>query len=163
VQMNVNSQTILKTHLKVEKYNDGDGIFVRDIINNQVIEIRFYGIDAPELTPCKKLKQDEIETSVSGRLLIELGYKSLDFLKKQVSINDPVSLIQEVNNTTDKYGRTLGYLILKDGRVLNEEMLKFGFVKAYNKIHCERLPYYQELNLKAKTEGLGLYSLVKNF
>lgn len=43
-------------------------------------------------------------------------------------------------------------------------MIKFGFAKAYNKIHCNQLPLYQELNLKAKPEGLGLlYSYVKNF
>lgn len=162
-QLNVIGQTISKTHLKIEKYNDGDCIFVKDLITNEVIEIRFYGIDAPELTLCKKLKQDELETSVSGRLLIELGYKSLEFLKTLVQINDPVTLIQERDNTKDKYGRTLGYLILKDGRIINEEMIKFGFAKAYNKIHCNQLPLYQELNLKAKSEGLGLYSYVKNF
>lgn len=40
-------------------------------------------------------------------------------------------------------------------------MIKFGFAKAYNKIYCKQLPLYQELNLKAKSKGLGLYSYVK--
>lgn len=40
-------------------------------------------------------------------------------------------------------------------------MIKFGFAKAYNKIYCKQLPLYQELNLKEKSEGLGLYSYVK--
>lgn len=93
-QLNVIGQTISKTHLKIEKYNDGDGIFVKNLITNEVIEIRFYGIDAPELTPCKKLKQDELETSVSGRLLIELGYKSLEFLiYKNIHLSLPISFI----------------------------------------------------------------------
>ena len=35
--------------------------------NNQEFEIRFLGIDAPELKPCRKLTQDERETHLHRR------------------------------------------------------------------------------------------------
>ena len=73
------------------------------------------------------------------------------------------TLVQEQNNLVDKYGRHLGYLILNDGRVLNEIMIKEGYAKPYNDVFCEMLPLYQEWNLQAKNSLKGLYSLVNKF
>ena len=61
----------------------------------------------------------------------------------------------------DKYNRLLGYLILKDGRALNEIKIKEGFAKPYNNVLCELFPLYQELNLQAKYSQKGLYVIVK--
>ena len=72
-------------------------------------------------------------------------------------------MIQEINNLQDKYGRSLGYLILNDGRVLNEIMIKEGYAKPYNDVFCEMLPMYQEWNLQAKIDLKGLYSIVNKF
>jgi micrococcal nuclease len=49
-------------------------------------------------------------------------------------LGDVCTLVQEQNNLVDKYGRLLGYLILKDGRVLNEIMIKEGYAKPYNEV-----------------------------
>ncbi|RTY96963.1 hypothetical protein EKM02_14550, partial [Flavobacterium sp. RSP49] len=96
----------------------------------------------------------------SGR---DIGYMSFEFLKSNVSIGDKCTLVQEKNNLQDKYGRSLGYLFLKDGRVLNEIMIKKGFAKPYNDVFCEMLPKYQKWNLQAKNKNKGLYSLVNKF
>jgi len=100
---------------------------------------------------------------VPAALLIKLGYLSFNFLKDQVNLGDNCTLVQEQNNLVDKYGRHLGYLILNDGRVLNEIMIKEGFAKPYSEVFCEMLPFYQEWNLQAKTSLKGLYSLVNKF
>ena len=78
-------------------------------------------------------------------------------------MGDVCTLVQEQNNVVDKYGRLLGYLILKDGRVLNEIMIKEGYAKPYNVVFCEMLPMYQEWNLQAKNSSKGLYSIVNKF
>lgn len=112
---------------------------------------------------CDKIKKDEKELQIPASLLIKLGFESLDFLKTQVNINEICTLVQEVNNLNDKYGRLLGYLKLSDGRILNEIMIKEGYAKPYNNIFCEMLPLYQEWNLQAKTNLKGLYSKVNRF
>ncbi|MBK9959184.1 MAG: hypothetical protein IPP11_11490 [Chitinophagaceae bacterium] len=62
MQYKAYGQAIIKTHLKITKVVDGDGIFVMNIFNKQEEEIRFLGIDAPEIKRSKKLQQDERET-----------------------------------------------------------------------------------------------------
>ena len=163
MQLNAKETTITKSLLKIVKFVDGDGIILEDIVSKKEFEVRLYGIDAPEINYCKKIKKDEIELQVPAALLIKLGYLSFNFLKDQVNLGDVCTLVQEQNNLVDKYGRLLGYLILKDGRVLNEIMIKEGYAKPYNVVFCEMLPMYQEWNLQAKNSSKGLYSIVSTF
>ena len=163
MQLNAKETTITKSLLKIVKFVDGDGIILEDIISKIEFEVRLYGIDAPEINYCSKIKKDEIELQVPAALLIKLGYLSFNFLKDQVNLGDVCTLVQEQNNLVDKYGRLLGYLILKDGRVLSEIMIKEGYAKPYNDVFCEMLPMYQEWNLQAKNSSKGLYSLVNKF
>ena len=163
MQLNAKETTITKSLLKIVKFVDGDGIILEDIVSKKEFEVRLYGIDAPEINYCNKIKKDEKELQVPAALLIKLGYLSFNFLKDQVNLGDVCTLVQEQNNLVDKYGRLLGYLILKDGRVLNEIMIKEGYAKPYNEVFCEMLPMYQELNLQAKNSSKGLYSIVNKF
>ena len=163
MQLNAKETTIIKSLLKIVKFVDGDGIILEDIVAKKEFEVRLDGIDAPEMNDCKKIKKDEIELQVPAALLIKLGYLSFNFLKDQVNLGDVCTLVQEQNNVVDKYGRLLGYLILKDGRVLNEIMIKEGYAKPYNDVFCEMLPLYQEWNLQAKNSSKGLYSIVNKF
>ena len=160
---NANVPKTSKKLLKIAKFVDGDGIILEEIQSKKQFEVRFLGIDAPELNYCDKIKKDEKELHIPASLLIKLGFKSLNFLKDQVSLGDECSLVQEQNNLMDKYGRHLGYLILKDGRILNEIMIKEGYAKPYNEVFCEKLPMYQEFNLQAKNAKKGLYALIDRF
>ncbi|WP_027377926.1 thermonuclease family protein [Kaistella palustris] len=161
--MEAKNQIFRKTHYEVVKVVDGDGIIVRNILTKVEEDIRLYGIDAPELTPCRKLKQDESETKIAGQLLMKMAYESYDFMRSIVKPGDPVNIIQERNNLADKYGRTLAYVELQDGSILNEMMVIAGYAKAYNKIFCSDLPRYQQLSLDAKTQKKGLYLYVDQF
>ena len=64
-------------------------------------EIRLYGIDAPELNYCNKIKKDEKALQMPAALLIKLGYLSFNFLKDQVNLGDVCTLVQEENNLVD--------------------------------------------------------------
>ena len=149
--------------LKTKKFVDGDGLIVEDFMTQKEFEIRLYWIDAPEMNYCSKIKKDEKELQMPVAVLIRLGFLSFNFLKDQVNLGEVCTLVQEENNLIDKYGRLLGYLILNDGRVLNEIMVKEGFAKPYSEVFCEMLPLYQEWNLQAKTNLKGLYSIVERF
>ena len=163
--MNVSANTTKYKNipLKVKRFVDGDGIILEDLASKKEFEIRLYGIDAPEINYCNKIKQDEKELQIPAALLIKLGFLSFNFLKDQVGLGDFCTLVQEENNLIDKYGRHLGYLILNDGRVLNEIMIKEGYAKPYNEVFCEMLPLYQEWNLQARINQKGIYNQINKF
>ena len=163
MQIDVTHQMIIRNHFEIVKVVDGDGLIVKNIFTNEEEEIRLYGIDAPELSIGRKMKTDERETHMPAQLLRELGIKSYEFLKKRAKIGKPVTVIQELKNRTDKYGRTLAYVLLPNGNSLNEILIRQGYAKPYNKTYCNELPNYQELHLKAKRRKKGLYSIVQSF
>lgn len=76
--MGAKDQILRKISSEVVKVVDGDGLIVRNNLTKVEEEIRLYGIDAPELTPCRKLKQDESETQIAGALLMKMAYESYD-------------------------------------------------------------------------------------
>ena len=163
MQLNAKENNLQKTHLKILKVVDGDGIIARNIFDNSEFEIRFLGIDAPELKICKKLKQDERETHLAAQFLIELGRKSLKYLLEIAPPNTNISISFEENNILDLYGRTLAYVYLEDGTCLNEKMVFEGYAKPFNRFYCKELTKYQILNLRARNEQKGLFAISNNW
>ena len=149
--------------LELINFVDGDGLIGRELYSNNEYEIRLYGIDAPEIKNCPKILKDERELQMPAALLMKLGYLSFDYFKSLLSIGDKIKLIQESNNLQDKYGRLLGYVVLENGLILNEIMIKEGYAKPYNEVFCEMLPFYQEWSLQAKINYKGLYNQVDRF
>jgi micrococcal nuclease len=154
---------IIKTHLKITNVVDGDGLFAEDMFGKNEIEIRFLGIDAPEIKRSRKLKQDERETHLPGEMLIELGKASKQFLSLLAPVGTSITFIMEKQHSYDVYGRTLAYVLLPDGRCLNEQMIIEGYAKAYSKYYCKQLLSYQIKNVEAKQGKKGLYSAVESF
>lgn len=163
MHINAIENTIIKTHLKVTQVVDGDGLIVVNIFNREEEEIRLLGIDAPEITKCRKLINDERETHMPGQMLIKLGLLSMKHLLKLAPPATNITLLMEPKNQLDKYGRILGYIILPDGSCLNERMVADGFAKPYSQLYCSRLPTYQELSFQAKRNKKGLFSFVPRF
>ncbi len=163
MQQNAKEQTITRTGFEVVKIVDGDGLIVRNIFTKKEEEIRLYGIDAPEIKRGEKLKQDEKELHLPATFLLTLGYKSFDFLRTKIKPGRKVTLVQESLNLTDKYGRTLAYVILSNGKSINEILLENGFAKPYDKIYCDKLPIYQAMCLRAKSRKKGLFKEVSTF
>jgi micrococcal nuclease len=87
--------------LNVKKFVDGDGLIAEDYQTKREFEIRLYGIDAPEMNYCNKIKMDERELHLPAAFLIKLGYMSFEFLKSNISIGDKCTLVQENNNLQD--------------------------------------------------------------
>jgi len=163
VQFKAYGQAIIKTHLKITKVVDGDGLFVVNPFNKQEEEIRFLGIDAPEIRRSKKLQQDERETHLPGQLLLLLGKKSKDFLNSIAPVGTSVTIQLEKPHSIDSFGRTLAYVFLPDGTCLNELMIKEGFAKPYSRYYCEALADFQQINIFAKSNRKGLYQTVNDF
>ena len=163
MQTSAKEQTIIRTGFEVVKIVDGDGLIVKNIITKKEEEIRLYGIDAPEIKLGDKLKQDERELHLPGTFLLTLGYMSFDFLRNKIKPGRKVTLVQEISNLSDKYGRTLAYVLLPNGKSINEILLENGYAKPYDKIYCEKLPIYQAISLRAKNRKRGLFKEVALF
>lgn len=110
--------------LEVIRIIDGDTIEVE--IDDEVKSIRLIGIDAPEIEGKSK----------------EKGIISKNFLKNLIG-NETVRLeSDETQDDKDIYNRLLRYVFLKDGRMINGEMIKSKMAKEYTFI----VPYkYQEI------------------
>lgn len=161
--MDAYKQKYVRTHQKITKVVDGDGLFVVDMFEKNETEIRLLGIDAPEIKRCRKLVQDERETHMPGQLLMKLGNSSKQFLSSIAPVGTFVSLVFEKQESSDVYGRALAYVLLADGSSINERMISEGFAKPYDKHYCEALPLYQSKNIEAKQAKRGLYSEVERF
>lgn len=95
---------------KVVGVKDGDTIEL--LQNGQTVTVRLFGVDTPEKTQA-------------------YGQRARQFTS-DLAFGRNVRLI--VNNT-DRYGRTVGTIILPDGRSLNEELVRNGYAwhyKAYS-------------------------------
>ncbi|MHC2990731.1 SNase-like nuclease [Pontibacter sp. HJ8] len=96
---------------KVVGVKDGDTFEV--LRNGQPVTVRLYGIDTPEKNQA-------------------FGQKAKQFAS-DLAFGKNVRLIE---HNKDRYGRTVGTIVLPDGRSLNEEMVREGFAwhyKAYSK------------------------------
>lgn len=161
--MDVNDPFLIRNFHFLSRAVDGDGLILKNILNNSEEEIRFLGIDAPEIKPCKKLIQDERETHMAGQLLMMLGRQSFNFLIELIPPGTKLIVKTESKESSDIYGRTLAYVYLPDGRCVNEIMIAEGYAKPYSRFYCSELTNYQILNMKAKNEKKGLYGVVESF
>jgi micrococcal nuclease len=112
------AQVGTKDRYRVIEVNDGDTITIRTKsllgMPTKKERLRLIGIDAPEL------KQDPW-----GRL-------SKRYLKKLISESDWIVDIEFDVEKRDKYGRLLGYVWDKKGRLINEKMLEDGYALLYS-------------------------------
>lgn len=95
---------------KVVGVKDGDTIEL--LQNGKTVTVRLFGVDTPEKTQA-------------------YGQRARQFTS-DLAFGKSVRLI--VNNT-DRYGRTVGTILLPDGRNLNEELVRNGYAwhyKAYS-------------------------------
>ncbi|MGB9907272.1 MAG: thermonuclease family protein [Candidatus Saccharicenans sp.] len=123
--------------LRVLRVIDGDSLEVE-----RVGEVRLIGVDTPELYhPLKPVQYYAREASEFVRSLVGRSRVRLEYDEERF----------------DKYGRTLAYVYLEDGRSLNEEIIKNGYGFALLRFPFKHLVRYKQLEARARAEGLGLW------
>lgn len=153
----------IETHLIIERVLDGDSLIVKQEYSQISKEIRLYGLDAPEVRISRKMREDEAKSHVPASMLLQYGLMSLDFVLSILKVGDRVTLITEKKNRVDFWNRQLAYVILPNGKCLNEELIKNGWAKASHEYFCEKLPIYQTLGFQAKQQKLGIYLFIDVF
>jgi micrococcal nuclease len=87
----------------------------------------------------------------------EEGYKEASDYLESLILNKEVILEEDISKR-DKYNRLLYYIFTKDGRFVNEVMVRQGYAEAYPYYPDTRLcPQIQEAEQQAKEENLGIW------
>lgn len=121
---------------------DGDTLLAT--VDGKEEKIRLLGIDAPETDgPYTTLEPFGIEAS-----------KKLRSLTK----GKVVTLLFGGSTLRDRYGRLLAHVILPDGRIANEVMLKEGYAEFYRRYSYTRKERYQKLEAEAKKSRRGMWA-----
>jgi len=117
---------------KVIHVTDGDTITVLNDTNEQ-IKIRLNGIDCPEKAQA-------------------YGKKAKTFTKDLVA----GEMVTIKAHETDRYGRTIGNVVLEDGRNLSQELVKVGYAWWYRKYAPEDM-VLKTLEAEAREAKTGLW------
>ncbi len=124
---------------RVEKVNDGDTITVR--IGRDLERIRLIGIDAPEMgqQPWGLMAREHLKALIdSSSRNVTLEY---DVVKR------------------DKYGRLLAYVWTKEGKMLNEAMLKDGYALLFTfPPNVKHVDEFIKAEKQAKDKRIGIWA-----
>lgn len=123
--------------------SDGDTIIISK--NCKPITVRLIGIDTPETVDPRKPVQC-------------FGKEASDYTKNNVKGKKVQIETDDMQDTYDKYGRLLGYVILEDGTNFNKKLVEEGYAYEYT----YKTPYryqkeFKEAQASAKANGKGLW------
>jgi micrococcal nuclease len=121
----------------VKRVVDGDTLL---LLNGE--RVRLIGVDTPEtVDPRRPVQYFGKEASAFTRKLAEGQLVRLEYDW----------------DTIDKYGRTLAYVYLADGRMLNSEIIKQGYGHAYTRFPFKYMEQFRRYERTARDQGLGLW------
>jgi len=118
---------------KVIRVIDGDTLEISQG-KHSLVRIRLMGVDCPEW--------DQPFGTKAKQFTADLAYGKAAMVKK---------------HGNDDYGRTLGEIILEDGRNVNQELVRSGMAWWYRK-YAPRDRKLQRLEAAARKEKIGLWS-----
>ena len=124
---------------------DGDTIVV--VLDGREITVRLIGVDTPET--------GRPDTPVQFH-----GPEASDFTRRAL-LGKQVRLEFEApgrpGGATDKYGRTLAYVITGDGTNFNLELVRLGYGRAYTKYPFQHQRAFEKAEKAARKAGLGMW------
>ena len=104
--------------------------------------VRLIGVNAPE--------------SVDPRRPVERFGKEASEFTRRLAEGKSVRLEYD-EETQDRYGRTLAYIYLPDGTLLNAEIIRQGYGYAYTRFAYRRTQEFVRLEREAREQGRGLW------
>jgi len=126
----------------VERVVDGDTLLLQS-----GERVRLIGVDTPEIKhPKKPVEYFGKEASAFTWRMVEGKRVRLEFDQANA-----------VRAHKDRYGRTLAYVFLEDGTLLNAEIIKQGYGHAYTQFPFSRMEEFRRLEREAREQGRGLW------
>lgn len=109
--------------------------------------VRLIGVDTPEKFETAKLERDSIKSGQSHESIQEQGEKASRFT--QSLCEGKRCWLEYDREERDHYGRTLAYVHLEDGKVVNEEIVRSGYGRAYTRFPFRYAQRYRDLERAA--------------
>ena len=126
----------------VERVVDGDTLLLQS-----GERVRLIGVDTPESKhPKKPVEYFGKEASAFTRRVVEEKRVRLEFDQANAA-----------RGHKDRYGRTLAYVFLEDGTLLNAKIIKQGYGHAYTEFPFSRMEEFRRLEREAREEQRGLW------
>ncbi|HXF83264.1 MAG TPA: thermonuclease family protein [bacterium] len=134
-----------------------DGDTVRAAVGASVVRIRLIGIDAPETSAGERAWRQGAELKHDVATVVALGQLAKAAAERLAPAGAAVQVELDVQ-THDRYGRLLAYLWRRDGRMVNEELVRAGYAMVLtippNVKYADRFLRAQR---EARTAGRGLW------
>lgn len=128
----------ISTAQLVTRVVDGDTIVVEGVGT-----VRLIGVDTPE--------------TVDPRRPVQYFGREASEFTRQTALDHVVRLEFE-GPRTDRYGRTLAYVYLSNGMLLNAEIIRRGFGFAYTAFPFKMLEAFREYEREARDAQRGLWA-----
>jgi micrococcal nuclease len=125
---------------RVERVIDGD-----TIVLGGGETVRLIGVDTPE-------------TVNQGQEAEPFGREAAEYLRGRLA-GGQVYLEYEPGDRTDTHERTVAYVYLPDGTLLNEAIIQAGYGRVYTASPFFRVQEFQEAERRARENGVGLWSV----
>jgi micrococcal nuclease len=145
---------------------DYSDIYVTRVIDGDTLKlengerVRLIGIDTPELHESDKLYRDSQRTHQDIQTIKALGKRAYDFTRSLVE-GKSVTLEFDLERS-DKYGRLLAYVYLKDGTFVNAEIVKQGYASLMTyPPNVKYADLFLKLYREARENRRGLWSNAK--
>ncbi len=122
----------------MRKVIDGDTITVSGIGT-----VRLLGVDAPEKTG-------------GYREAERFGDEATRFMRALV--DGKLVRLEYDGERKDQYNRTLAYVVLEDGTIANDAIIRAGWAETYRKFTYRLKPRFQEAEREARAAGRGMWS-----
>ena len=116
------------TEAVVLSWIDGDTLIVA--VGDRVWKVRLIGIDAPELSPGERARDQARRLRLPLEAVLQLGYEARRAASSLAPPGTRVGLELDVQ-ATDRYGRLLAYLWLPGGFLLQRRLVEMGWAAVY--------------------------------
>lgn len=138
---------------RIARVIDGDSI---ELESGE--KIRLIGIDTPESSENNELFRDlgRMGGTADKRQLIALGKEASRYARSRAEGRS--CWLEYEKDQTDMYGRSLAYIHLDDGTILNEEMLYRGYARVYLSSAFKYKKRYVLLQMAAMTRRHGFWA-----
>lgn len=141
---------------RVVSWTDGDTL--RVALASGTIRVRLIGVNAPEISRGDRAARQGEQLGKDVATIVRLGRQAKAAAERLAALGTSVRVETDVQ-THDRFGRLLAYVFLRDGRMVNEELVREGWAMVLtippNVRYAERFVRAQQ---DARRHRRGLWS-----
>jgi len=117
--------------------------------------IRLIGIDTPEKNDSPRDKYYLRQARIKSDDLRKIAEQALQFNKQK--LKNRIVILEFDRERIDTYGRTLAYVLLPDGQMLNLLLVQKGLAAVYRRFDFQHKQEFLQAEKSARSQHLGLW------